>query len=72
MCALCGKPVDRLEWSEDFHTFERVIRVFCHGETEVMRFNPERMPLDGLRQMAESVGVAFDTKALQPPKEPTT
>jgi hypothetical protein len=34
-CALCGKPVERVEWQNDFRTNSVVATAYCHGDTQV-------------------------------------
>lgn len=34
MCAVCGKPVDKVEAHDSFERFGKVFRVFCHDEVE--------------------------------------
>lgn len=65
-CAMCNKPVDRIEWfDEDFGHGKRVIVAHCHGERDEMRFDPVRLSLDALRQMEEGEGIAFTTKRIE-------
>lgn len=33
-CAICCKPVDRLESADDIYTHRRVFRAFCHGQVD--------------------------------------
>ena len=34
ICDVCNKPVDRIDWWDDYNRCVRVFRVSCHGETE--------------------------------------
>lgn len=34
MCAICGKPVDKVEAHDSFERFGKLFRVFCHGDVE--------------------------------------
>jgi hypothetical protein len=34
MCAICSKPVDKVEAHDSFERFGMLFRVFCHGEVE--------------------------------------
>lgn len=38
MCAVCGRPVDRFSYYEDYFDFDAdVFTAFCHGEVEEIR-----------------------------------
>jgi hypothetical protein len=66
MCAVCSRPVDRIEWFDDLIKRDRIIRVFCHGETDEMRLDIYRLSCKEMRALeeAESSGVAFTTKRI--------
>ncbi len=34
MCAVCGKPVDKVEAHDSFERYGKLFRVFCHGDIE--------------------------------------
>lgn len=34
LCAICNKPVERVESIYDINTMGKKFRVFCHGDTE--------------------------------------
>jgi hypothetical protein len=34
MCAVCNKPVDRMESTCDINSYQKRFRVYCHGQTE--------------------------------------
>lgn len=61
MCAVCLKPVESVEWFDDYPTNERVIRVRCHGETDEMRLSNYDIVLYG-RQLENAPGVAFSDR----------
>lgn len=47
ICDVCNKPVDRIDWWDDYNRCVRVFRVSCHGETETAEL-PDYMVLDSL------------------------
>jgi len=63
-CAVCNKPVERMEWGEDFsRRGGQFIRVFCHREWDEMRLDPEVMRNKAAYdQLMEQEGVAFVDK----------
>ena len=71
VCAKCDKPVEKLEWWDDLETDARVLRVYCHGETDEMRLSMEFLTHArqcALDAIANSKGVAFqEAQALLPP-----
>ena len=34
LCAVCNKPVERMESEYDINNYQRRFRVYCHGQTE--------------------------------------
>jgi hypothetical protein len=34
LCAVCNKPVERMESMYDINTYQKRFRVYCHGEFE--------------------------------------
>lgn len=34
MCAICNKPVDKVEAHDSFERHGKLFRVFCHGDVE--------------------------------------
>ena len=59
-CALCDKPVDRIEWRDDPRSFARIISVYCHGDRDTMELTEECIQQRGLAdQIMEQEGVAF-------------
>jgi hypothetical protein len=34
LCAICNKPVERMESIYDINTYQKRFRVYCHGQTE--------------------------------------
>lgn len=34
LCAVCNKPVERMESMYDINTCQKRFRVYCHGQTE--------------------------------------
>lgn len=61
-CNKCQKPVERTEWFTDPKDCSRVLRVFCHGETDEMRLTGmnfmDMMP-DMVREIETGNGEAF-------------
>ena len=39
LCAVCNKPVERMDSMYDFNTFQKRFRVYCHGQTEEVFLN---------------------------------
>lgn len=60
-CAVCNKPVEKIEWQDDIASLERerIFRVSCHGEHEVTRLSEELMSESRIEG-----GVAFTTKRI--------
>ena len=34
LCAVCNKPVERMESMYDINNYQKRFRVYCHGQTE--------------------------------------
>lgn len=34
LCAICNKPVERMESEYDINQYQKRFRVYCHGQTE--------------------------------------
>ena len=63
-CAICKKPVDRLEWGDDWNTGDRWVRAYCHGEVDNMRISQETL-LRLRHDLSDSPhGVAFQDARL--------
>jgi len=63
ICAVCNKPVEKLEWFDDFNSHARHITAHCHGDTDSMVLTETfLMDLVGAKQLTE--GVAFQTKKI--------
>jgi hypothetical protein len=60
MCAVCGKPVDRMEMFDDPLAWRRVYTAYCHGETEETVISRELME----DAISISAGVAFSQKRI--------
>lgn len=65
-CAVCRRPVDRVSWSDDHDTGERVIRAHCHGDVDEMRVDLRKLTRAQLRALEASQGVAFTTRRIEP------
>ena len=63
-CAICNKPVDRIEWGDNWNTGDRWLRAYCHGDTDNMTLRQEVLleRRNALEDFAE--GVAFQDKRL--------
>lgn len=46
-CALCRKPVQRVEWREDYENDRCVVRAYCHGKVDEQVIHTDM--LGGLR-----------------------
>lgn len=65
MCAVCNKPVERMEWEYEYNTLRRRFRVYCHGQTEVATLTDmDIWNADSIR-----MGQAFIDKLPQPQLE---
>jgi hypothetical protein len=65
-CAVCNKPVDRVETWHDHLNRCQWIAAHCHGTVDVMRFNETDLVMirDLPKQLEHQEGVAFTTKEL--------
>jgi hypothetical protein len=66
---VCQRPVDRLEWYDDWETDDRVIIAHCHGQKQEMRLTQLDLYRMHSINMIPTEGVAFDTVLLMPPEE---
>ena len=65
LCAICNKPVERMESLYDINKYQKVFRVFCHGQIEeVLRSDRDIWNADSIR-----MGQAFIDKLPQPQLE---
>ena len=65
LCAVCNKPVERMESMYDINNNQKKFRVFCHGQTEDAFLNDtDIMNIDSIR-----MGQAFIDKLSQPQLE---
>jgi hypothetical protein len=39
LCAVCNKPVERMESTYDINTYRKRFRVYCHGQMEDATLN---------------------------------
>lgn len=67
LCAVCNKPVERMESMYDINSYQKRFRVYCHGQME------EALLDDMLILDADSIrmGQAFIDKLPQPQLENT-
>lgn len=65
MCAMCNKPVDRMEFFDDHINDQQVLRVRCHGDWDEMRLSSLEVTYEAVEQINNSVGTAFTTKRLE-------
>lgn len=65
MCAMCDKPVDRMEFFDDHERDEQVFRVKCHGRWDEMRVSKLDLTLNLAEQLNNAVGTAFITQRLE-------
>lgn len=42
-CAICARPVDRVEWFDDLISMNRVIIAHCHGSKDEMRLSDRQL-----------------------------
>lgn len=66
ICDICKRPVEILEWWDERSSDVRVIRAYCHGDTDEMRLNFSDM-IAWVRGGLPDHGVAFLTKRLDRP-----
>ena len=65
ICAVCNKPVERMESMYDIAWARKRFRVYCHGQTEEAFLNDETIEdSDSIR-----MGQAFIDKLQQPQLE---
>jgi hypothetical protein len=65
LCAVCNKPVERMESLYDINKYQKVFRVFCHGQIEeVLLSDMDIWNADSIR-----MGQAFIDKLPQPQLE---
>jgi hypothetical protein len=65
MCAVCNKPVERMESMYDINQYQKQFRVYCHGQTEEAFLNDmDIWDADSIR-----MGQAFIDKLPQPQLE---
>ena len=65
LCAICNKPVERMESMYDIAWARKRFRVFCHGQMEEAFLNDEIIEDSGSIRM----GQAFIDKLPQPQLE---
>ena len=65
MCAICNKPVERMESIYDINNYQKRFRVYCHGQMEEATLNDmDIWNADSIR-----MGQAFIDKLPQPQLE---
>ena len=65
ICAVCNKPVERMESMYDMNNYQKRFRVYCHGQTEEAFLNDmDIWNADSIR-----MGQAFIDKLPQPQLE---
>ena len=65
ICAVCNKPVERMESEYDINASQKRFRVYCHGQTEEAFLNDmDIWNVDSIR-----MGQAFMDKLPQPQLE---
>ena len=65
LCAVCNKPVERMESEYDINTYQKRFRVYCHGDVEDATLNDmDIWNADSIR-----MGQAFIDKLPQPQLE---
>jgi len=65
LCAVCNKPVERMESEYDINASQKRFRVYCHGQTEEAFLNDmDIWNVDSIR-----MGQAFMDKLPQPQLE---
>lgn len=63
-CAVCKKPVEAIEWWDDYARDDRAVQVYCHGATDQMRIDFRRLSSADLDALSQAEGVAFTTPAI--------
>lgn len=59
-CAVCSKPVDRIEWHDDRCRDVRIISAYCHGSKDTMELpHAALIQRDVVGQIKNQEGVAF-------------
>jgi hypothetical protein len=62
LCAVCNKPVERMDTTYDINNHQKRFRVYCHGQTEEAFLNDmDIWNADSIR-----MGQAFIDKLKQP------
>lgn len=61
-CAICQKPVDRLEWGTEEFGRWLIVRAYCHGDVDTMHLDAWQM--QNMREIDLQDGVAFETKRI--------
>ena len=61
-CAICQKPVDRLEWETEEFGRRLIVRAYCHGDVDTMQLDAWQM--HNMREHDLQEGVAFETKRI--------
>jgi hypothetical protein len=65
LCAVCNKPVERMESMYDMNAYQKRFRVYCHGQVEEAYLNDmDIWNADSIR-----MGQAFIDKLQQPQLE---
>jgi hypothetical protein len=65
MCAVCNKPVERMDSMYDINSYKKTFRVYCHGQTEeAVLSDMDIWNADSIR-----MGQAFIDKLQQPQLE---
>ena len=65
LCAICNKPVERMESEYDINQYQKRFRVYCHGQMEEAFLNDmDIWNADSIR-----MGQAFVDKLPQPQLE---
>lgn len=65
LCAICNKPVERMESTYDINQYQKRFRVYCHGQMEEAFLNDmDIWNADSIR-----MGQAFVDKLPQPQLE---
>lgn len=65
-CAVCNKPVDRVETQYRIWDYRYEVKAFCHGAVDVMTIDELDFAMirDLPEQLESQEGVAFTTKEL--------
>ena len=65
LCAVCNKPVERMESMYDINSYQKRFRVYCHGDVEEALLND----MDICNADSVRMGQAFVDKLPQPQLE---